>query len=134
MKPQQARAMRLRQDAERAARGDALESYLQSGQPTTTVQPDLIPDGTALTVARREVRSLVRRAERTPRDRRGDVLDDLLFALARLVFVERVMAKDRLERAALTPARLAVMSRVSPDDLRRRLSELQGEPRVAVPS
>lgn len=133
MKPHEIRAMRQAQDAARQARGRALEDFLQSGEPTDRVRPDLIPDAAALSVAAREVRKLVRMAERTPQGpRRMKLLDELIGAMARLVFVERVMAKDELERAALTPAALVVLSRVGRDDLAALYDRMRGESGLEV--
>lgn len=126
--------MRRQQDAARAARGEALEAHLQAGGETSAVVPELIPTDGDLTDATRDVRRLIRRAERAPRGpRRNKVLDDLVVAIGRLVFVERVMELDRLERAGLTPARLVVMSKIGPDDLRARLARFQGETGLEVP-
>lgn len=133
MKPNEIRAMRLRQDAAREARGRALEEFLQSGERTDRVVPELIPDRAAHAVAVREVRKLVRLAERTPRGpRRGKLLDELIGAMARLVFVERVMAKDELERAALTPAALVLLSRVGREDLKGLYDRMRGESGLEV--
>jgi hypothetical protein len=125
--------MRQRQEAARTARGRALEDYLATSEPTDRVEPDLIPDSAALTVAAREVRKLVRMAERTPQGpRRMKLLDELIGAMARLVFVERVMAKDELERAALTPAALVALSRVGREDLTALYDRMRGESGLEV--
>jgi len=133
MKPADVRAMRQRQEAGRQARGRALEDYLATSEPTDRVVSDLIPDGAALAVAVREVRKLVRMTERTPQGpRRMKLLDELIGAMARLVFVERVMAKDELERAALTPAALVVMSRVGREDIDALYRRMKGESGLEV--
>ena len=133
MKPNEVRAMRQRQEAEKVARGRALEEFLQTGQRTDRVVPELIPDSVAHAVAVREVRKLVRLAERTPRGpRRAKLLDELIGAMARLVYVERVMALDGLERMALTPARLVLLSRIGPEDIQRLYVRMKGESGLEV--
>lgn len=128
MKPHEARAMRLRQDQAKAARGAQLEEYLHNGGATTEVVPHLIPTEADLQQAVGEVRALVRRANRTRKgSRRMKVLDQLVSAAGRLVFVERVLELDRLERAALTPARLVAMSKLGAGDIRERMARWQGE-------
>ena len=126
MKPDEARALRRRQDQARAARGADLETYLQSGESTAAVVPGLIPTEVDYHAALGQVRALVRRANRTDRNRRAKVLDDLIFATARLVFVERVCDMDRLARAALTPAALVSLSRVAPGEVQARMDRWQG--------
>lgn len=121
--------MRQRQEQQRTARGQALEDFLHGDGDNRRVVASLIPLEADLVVAQREVRKLMRRADRSVRGpSRSKILDDLVGALARLVFVERVLEMDRLERAALTPAQLAEMSRViGPEDLQARLAGFRGE-------
>lgn len=133
MKPAEVRAMKQRQEAERVARGRALEEFLASGERMDRVVPELIPDSAAHVVAVREVRKLVRLAERSARGpRRAKLLDELIGAMARLVFVERVMALDSFERMALTPARLVELSRVGRDDIARLHRRMSGESGLEV--
>lgn len=132
MKPAEIREMRQRQEAERVARGRALEEFLLTDAPRDKVVPELIPDSIALAFADREARKLIRLIERTPRGgRRVRLMDELLLeVMPRLVFVQRVMAKDELERAALTPADLVMLSRVDWDAVKaeyRRMDPHQSE-------
>jgi hypothetical protein len=50
--------------------------------------------------------------------------------MARLIYVERVIALDDLERAALTPAALFRLSFVSPEDLERLRARMAGRSEV----
>lgn len=136
MKPQEARRRRKLAEQQVAARGAALEAFLKGEEPANKVVPELIPDEAALTRALGDVRKLVRASERQPRGSsgRGRKLDQLVLAIARLVAIERVLAMDPLERAGLTPRRLAVIADgVRPDDLRERLAVLHGESRAVAP-
>jgi hypothetical protein len=87
MKPAQARRLREAREAAQAARGEALEAFLRTGEPADTVRPELI-------------------------------------------YVERVIALDDLERAALTPAALFRLSFVSPEDLERLRARMAGRSEV----
>jgi hypothetical protein len=126
MKPREAQArVRARQQANER-RGAALERYLKAEEPMDEVRPELIPDAAAHREAVREVRRLVRQSDRTPRSpRRDKVLDELVAAMRRLIYVERVLELEPLERAGLTPARLVVLSRTSVADV-SRLAERMG--------
>lgn len=134
MKPAEARARRKKAERERAARGDRLEHFLRTGAPRDQVNADLIPGAEEHRAASREVRELVKRAERTPKGpRRGKVLDQLMVAMARLVFVERVIAiDDPVARAALTPARLVALSVIEPGDLEKLWGRMKGEGAVVL--
>jgi hypothetical protein len=128
MKPNEARRRHRSVEHARAARGRALEAYLAGDGSREAIVPELIPDSKDLGDARREVKRLARLAERTSREVKGRRLDELICALARLVFVESVLALDPLERAALTPSRMLRMSReIGVQDLRARLGRLQRE-------
>ncbi|HEY4094509.1 MAG TPA: hypothetical protein VGM33_03315 [Baekduia sp.] len=119
-----------------AARGEALTAFLKGEEPTTKVVPELIPTEKHLREALGEVRRLSRAAERQSKGSRGRgrKMDQLVFAMGRLVAIERVMEMDPLQRAGLTPARLAVIAdSIRPDDLRARLASLHGESRTVAP-
>lgn len=133
MKPKEARARRAAAAREREAAGERLTAFLAGGGDRSQVVPELIPDDADHVAANRAVRQLIRQAERQPRGAaRTRKVDELIAAMARLVFVERVMALDALERAGLTPARLVVMARVREDDLHARLRQMKGETDLVV--
>lgn len=128
MKPNEVRRRRQMVERQRAARGEALEEFVRGGGDTAKVDPALIPGQDELEAAQRTVRKLLRKAERTPRAKRAKVLDELVVAMARLVFCEAVMALDPLERAGLAPARLVQMSRgITSEVLQVRLAEWRGD-------
>lgn len=125
MKPNQARAIHQREQQRRATLGDALADY--KGDRSVVV-PDLIPNEQDLSNALRHVRKLANQTERTPMGpRRRKKLDDLMFAVARLVFLERVMELDSLVRAGLTPAALWELSKLAPGDVLARVKLLNGQ-------
>jgi hypothetical protein len=130
MKPDQARRLRQAREAAEAARGEALEAFLRTREPADTVRPELIPGAAEHREAVRAVREAVSRASRADVSRRRKALDELTRAMARLVFVERVIDLDELERAALTPARLFALSFVSPGDLERLRARMAGRSEV----
>jgi hypothetical protein len=118
VKPAEVRRLIRAQEQAREARGEALETFLRTGEPRDVVRPELIPDAAAHREAVREVRRLVRLANRAPRGaRRSGLLDELVAAMRLLIFVERVLELEPLERAGLTPARLVVLSRTSVADV-----------------
>jgi hypothetical protein len=110
VKPAEVRRLIRAQEQAREARGEALETFLRTGEPRDVVRPELIPDAAAHREAVREVRRLVRLANRAPRGARRS-------GLLLLIFVERVLELEPLERAGLTPARLVVLSRTSVADV-----------------
>jgi hypothetical protein len=131
VKPAQARRLREAREAAQAARGEALEAFLRTGEPADTVRPELIPGAAEHREASRQVRKAVSRAGRAVVvGNREKALDELVRAGARLVFVERVLELDELERAALTPTDLYRLSFVSRDDLRRLLVRMAGRSEV----
>jgi hypothetical protein len=134
MKADEARRIRRAHEAARENRARGLEEFLRTGERTDRVVPELIPDSVALSVATREVRRLVRVAERTPRGKRARKLDELCAAMRWLIYVERVMALDPLERAALTPAALSELGRVSRDDVVALYDRMRGASNVEVAS
>jgi hypothetical protein len=127
MKPNEARAMARAQEAARKARGEALEHFLRTGEPRDEVRPDLIPDAADHREASREVRRLTNLARRAPAGpRRNGLLDELTRAMRRLIYVERVLELDPLARAALTPARLVMLSSTSAEDVRALYNRMAG--------
>jgi hypothetical protein len=130
MKPDQARRLRQAREAAQAARGEALEAFLRTGEPADMVRPELIPGAAEHREAARAVREAVSRASRADVSKRRKALDELTRAMARLVFVERVIDLDELERVALTPARLFALSFVSPGDLERLRARMAGRSEV----
>lgn len=118
MKPADVRALRQRKEAARETRARTLEDFIATGERTDRVVPELIPDDVAHAVAVREVRKAIKLADRTPQGpRRAKLIDELRAAMRWLIYVERVMALDPVERAALTPARLVVLGRVGREDM-----------------
>jgi hypothetical protein len=134
MKPDEARRRRMRAEQDAAAHSERLEHFLRTGAPRDQVRPELIPTPEDHREAVRQVRALVKRAERTAKGpRRAKVLDQLMVAMARLVFVERVMEiEDPVARAALTPARLVGLSVIDPDDLTALWLRMKGEGAVLL--
>jgi hypothetical protein len=130
VKPAQARRLREAREAAQAARGEALEAFLRTGEPADTVRPELIPGAAEHREASRQVREAVSRAGRADVSKRQKALDELTRAMARLIYVERVIALDDLERAALTPAALFRLSFVSPEDLERLRARMAGQSEV----
>jgi hypothetical protein len=131
VKPAQARRLREAREAAQVARGEALEAFLRTGEPADTVRPELIPGAAEHREASRQVREAVSRADRAGWGKREKARDELVRAMARLIYVERVIALDDLERAALTPAALFRLSFVSPEDLERLRARMAGRSGVA---
>jgi hypothetical protein len=131
VKPAQARRLREAREAAQAARGEALEAFLRTGEPADTVRPELIPGAAEHREASRQVREAVSRAGRARTEKLQKALADVRCAMARLIYVERVIALDDLERAALTPAALFRLSFVSPEDLERLRARMAGRSGVA---
>jgi hypothetical protein len=130
VKPAQARRLREAREAAQVARGEALEAFLRTGEPADTVRPELIPGAAEHREASRQVREAVSRADRAGWGKREKARDELVRAMARLIYVERVIALDDLERAALTPAALFRLSFVSPEDLERLRARMAGRSEV----
>jgi hypothetical protein len=131
VKPAQARRLREAREAAQAARGEALEAFLRTGEPADTVRPELIPGAAEHREASRQVREAVSRAARVDARKYRKAVEDVRRAMARLIYVERVIALDDLERAALTPAALFRLSFVSPEDLERLRARMAGRSGVA---
>jgi hypothetical protein len=130
VKPAQARRLREAREAAQAARGEALEAFLRTGEPADTVRPELIPGAAEHREASRAVREAVSRAGRVDARKYRKAVEDVRRAMARLIYVERVLALDDLERAALTPAALYRLSFVSPEDLERLRARMAGRSEV----
>jgi hypothetical protein len=130
VKPAQARRLREAREAAQAARGEALEAFLRTGEPADTVRPELIPGAAEHREASRQVREAVSRAARVDARKYRKAVEDVRRAMARLIYVERVIALDDLERAALTPAALFRLSFVSPEDLERLWARMAGRSEV----
>jgi hypothetical protein len=136
MKPNELRARRKREEQAAKVRGEKLERYLQDGEPRNDPAPDLVPDEADRTAVLREYRRLARLAAGEPvgTPKRDLLLDKTAVQLARLVFIERVLAlaeSDPLAHAALSAVDLVRLSVISPAEIRRRLDDLQdaGVPR-----
>jgi hypothetical protein len=130
VKPDEARRRQKAREKQAAIRGEKLEAFLRSGEPRDLPTPELVPTEQDKTRTLREYRHLARLAASEPRGsrKRDRLLDRAIVELARLVWIERVLALDPLERAGLTPARLVVLSVVDPEEIRSRFNVLQGVP------
>jgi hypothetical protein len=106
MKPAQARRLREAREAAQAARGEALEAFLRTGEPADTVRPELIPGAAEHREASRQVREAVSRAARVDARKYRKAVEDVRRAtLFRLSFV----SPEDLERLR---ARMAGRSEV----------------------
>lgn len=132
MKPDQARRMQKAREAQRAALGDALMDF--AGDKRQVVV-DLIPKAEDLEKTLKTMWKLVRQTERTPRGpRRNKKLDELMLLVGRVVYLERVMALEPLERAGLTPFALFELSKMAPSDIVARVKVLNGQEPPKKPS
>jgi hypothetical protein len=130
VKPEQLRALRKAQaivDAtENVARRQMIEAAIHGGAGERPI-PEVIPEPEDLVDAQRELREACRQADRAPRgparNRKMDA--KVIPAMARVIYLERVMELDRLERAALTPRRLRDFMDITRDDLQGKLTELR---------
>jgi hypothetical protein len=132
MKPNEMRARRKRDEQNAKIRGEKLERYLQDGEPRNDPAPELVPGEADKTATLREYRRLARLAagEQQGSPKRDVLLDKAAVQLARLVYIERVLAlaeADPLAHAALTAVDLTRLSVIAPGEMRRRLDELQGD-------
>lgn len=131
LRPASERRKFERKEAERikAARGEALEEFLRTGQPSDKVVPELIPTAETRDAVYKEVVAAIRLADRQPRGpRRNRKLDAVVAPVARLEAIERVLALDPLQRAALTPQRLIVIAgNVSPADVHARFLSVRAD-------
>lgn len=130
MKPKDARALvRAREDMEESRRR-ALEHRLRTGgEELDEPIPELIPTEEDLAAAWRRLRKGMRRAIAVPRGpRRSKVLDnEVIPAIARIVYLERVLKLDELDRASLTPRRLRVLSTVTKPAVQTRYGQMLKE-------
>jgi hypothetical protein len=137
VKPNELRARRKREQEAAKVRGEKLEAFLRSGEPKDLPAPHLAPDDSDRVAVLREYRRLVRLAAGEMRGtaKHASLLDRAVVQLARLVFIERVLAVERSDpvaRLALTASDLVRLSVVDPEEIRARLNALQGESRVEV--
>lgn len=137
MKPDELRRRRKLAETAKAARGEKLELMLKGKQPIDVVEREAIPTEADLQKVRREFNRIARRIGKTNkltnRGRYNDYLNELMVCLARMIFIERVLEKDALERASLTVAQLVALSAIEPAHLTRRLGRLRGETGIVVP-
>lgn len=129
MKPEQLRALRKAQaivDAtENLARRTMIEAAIHGGAGEKPI-PEVIPQPEDLDDAQRVLRRLLRQADRAPRGpARSRKMDLVIPAMARVIYLERVMKLDQLERAALTPRALRDLMDITRDDLQGKLTELR---------
>jgi hypothetical protein len=130
VKPEQLRAARKAQailDAtENAARRQMIEAVIHNGAGEHPI-PELIPKPEDLDDAQRELRRACRQADRAPhgvaRARKVDA--GVIPAMARVIYLERVMKLDLLARAALTPRQLRDFMDITRKDLQDKLTELR---------
>lgn len=134
MKPGEARARKQILEAQRAARGERMERFLRDGGDVEQVQPELIPTEDDRAAADRELRQALHEVERLDRHsrRRTKLMDSKVIpAMAKVIYIDRVLRLDPLERAGLRPRQLAALSMIRPSDLQTKLGELR---RAAVPA
>jgi hypothetical protein len=132
VKPRDARAAVKSREAIAAARGVELEHRLRTGEELDAVVPELIPDEDDLVVVLRDLRKALQVAKRRPKGAaRSKALDEAIGLIARLVYVERVLALDRLDRASLTPRRLSALSTVTKPTLQTRYGQMLLEERAS---
>jgi hypothetical protein len=130
MKPEQLRAARKAQEildaTENVARRQMIEAVIHNGAGEHPI-PELIPHPEDLDAARRDLRGACRQAGRAPhgvaRDRKVDA--KVIPAMARVIYLERVMGLDVLQRAALTPRQLRDFMDITRKDLQDKLTELR---------
>lgn len=138
VKPEEARRRRKLIETAKAARGDRLELMLQGKKPIDVVDREAIPTEDDLERQKREFKKITRRLAKTNkltnRGRYNDYLDELMVCLARIVFIERVLERDPIERASLTVAQVVALSAITPGQLSARLARLRGETGIVVPS
>lgn len=124
MKPAEARALRLAKEAAVKAADERLLEYVSGPARAERIVPELIPRAEDEVKAIGAVRRLARQAERTTREKRGPKLDELAEALRRLIYVQRVLAMDPLERAALRPSQLIELTRIDRSVLLAKMKAL----------
>lgn len=124
MKPAEAAAIRKQREADAKAADERLLGYLNDGRYVERVVPELIPREEDEVKALGNVRRLARAAERTPREKRGPKLDELREGLRRLIYVQRALALDPLERASLKPSQLVAMTHIDRSVLQAKMGNL----------
>jgi len=129
MKPNEARQQHLAREQARKVRGERLEAVLKTGAAPDKPRPDLVPTATDKRNTLRQYRRFARLAagEMQGSAKYEQFLELLIVELARLIYIERCLALDELDRASLTPARLMVLSVVDPAEIKRRLDALQDD-------
>ena len=125
MKPFEARRRRAARIHAKAMHSERMQAALADTPDRPT--PHLVPDEPDRVHTLREYRRMARLAagEAVGSSKFDRYLDRMIVELVRLIWIERVLALDPLERAALTPARLVVLSMVEPGEIKRRLGALQ---------
>lgn len=131
LRPASERRKLERKAAERAkaARGEQLEEFLRNGGPVDKVVPELIPTEEHREATEKALLGAIRLAERQPRGAaRNRKLDACVAPAARLHAIEKCLALDPLQRAALTPGRLSVIAQsVTPDDVHRTFLRVRAD-------
>lgn len=137
-KPDELRARRVaREKFEQAEREYGLEQARRSllALPEGPAPRAMVPDESDLRVIAREIRKSARYAEQSRRDagKRDRHMLAVIGRTAWLVYIERVLALDELQRAGLTSSQLAAFAAVSWADVRGRLALMtKGNARVSV--
>jgi hypothetical protein len=126
VKPGEARRRRKAREEQAQVYGEKLEAFLRSGEPQDLPTPHLVPTAADKVATLREYRRLARLAAGERAEKRDRLLDRAIVELARLVWIERVLGLEPLERAGLTPARLVALSVVDRAAIRARFNALQG--------
>lgn len=129
MKPEEARRRRKADEAVRDAMDEQLAAFLKGDNPLDEIVPGLIPTDAERVRILGEIKRLGRRAVASGRGSRQyrHRMEEIKALAARLVFVDRVLEMDRLERAALTPRMLRDMCWVSWMDVKAKVAELSGQ-------
>lgn len=127
VKPAQARALRKRNEAVAEARRIVTGEVLAGGAIASQRAPlDLVPTARGLRRWQGKAGVLLKTAEASEGAEREKALDELVEAMRQLVYHERVLALDRLQRAALTMGELFELAMVSPADLEAKLAVWRG--------
>mgnify|MGYP006921302394 CR=1 FL=1 len=127
VKPAQARALRKRNEAVAEARRIVTGEVLAGGAIASQRAPlDLVPTAAGLRRWQGKAGVVLKTAEASEGAAREEALDELVEAMRQLVYHERVLALDRLQRAGLTMGELFELAMVSPADLEAKLAVWRG--------
>lgn len=136
MKPEQARALTINYLLKNRPQFDVKAYLEQNPNKSDAVPLDVLPSEKDLDEAMAEAHKLMKLLERLNRHqiRYQRKLDELVRVMARIVFIERILEIDRIERAGLKAPRVLELATVTPDDLSRRLARMRGDLGLEVPA